>query len=80
MYQGYCLVPYLFIFPMDILDYMLDDYKYKIEELILLDTSRHITSMFMDNTSLFLKDDSKNLNNIIEVLDIYSKASGTKIN
>lgn len=78
--QGCPLAPYLFLFAADALGYMLDDYKHKVEGLISPDTSRHTTSMFADDTSLFLKGDCENLNNTMKVLDINCKASGAKIN
>ena len=52
--QGCPLASYLFIFVVDILGYMLDDQKYGVEGLKLLDNSFLTSIMFADDTSLYL--------------------------
>lgn len=65
---------------MNALGYMLDDKNNRIEGLTFLDQSCHFNSMFVDNTSLFLKENLKNLNKIINALEDYYQVSRTKIN
>ena len=52
--QGCPLAPYLFLFVADIFVYMLDDQKYGVEGLKLLDQSFLTSLMFVDDTILYL--------------------------
>lgn len=78
--QGFFLAPYLFFFQVDAVGYILDDSKYMVEGLTLSKSTHHTTSIFVDDTLLFLKSDYKNLQNIMKVLDLYYMTFGAKIN
>jgi hypothetical protein len=78
--QGCPLAPYLFLFAVDVLGYMLDDNKWGVEGFSLLDTSKLTNLMFADDTSLFLRDIPENLERAMQILARYGEASGTKIN
>ena len=51
--QGCPLAPYFFLFVADILEYILNDEKYGIEELKLLDNLSLISTMFANDTFLY---------------------------
>ena len=78
--QGCPLAPYLFLFVADILGYMLDDQKYGVVGLKLLDNFILTSIMFVDDTSLYLSGFPENLDKAFKILELYCLASGSKLN
>ncbi len=78
--QGCPPAPYLFILAMDILGHMLDDPKHKIEGLHLPKGGCVWDQTFTDNTTLYLKGSTSNLNKAWAVLKLFYIASGAKVN
>ncbi len=78
--QGCPLAPYLFILAMDVLGHMLDDPKHEIEGMYLPKGGCVRDQTFADDTTLYLKGSSSNLNKARAVLELFCLASGAKIN
>lgn len=78
--QGCPLVTYLFFFAADVLGYMLDDSKCRVEGLTLPDTSKLTNLIFADDTSVFLRGNSTNLQQTMQILAQYNKASRARLN
>lgn len=78
--QGCPLAPYLFILATDVLGHMLDDPKYGIEGLTLPRGGLVRDQTFADDTALYPKGHPANLDRAKEVLRIFCRASGAKIN
>lgn len=78
--QGCPLAPYLFIIATDVLGHMLEDPKHGIEGLTLPKGGSIRDQTFVDDTALYLKGDQSNMDKAQNVLKIFCKASGAKIN
>ena len=64
----------------DVLGYMLEDTKYVVEGLKLLDNSLLTSIMFANDTSLYLLGYLENLDRAFKFLNLYCTASGSKLN
>jgi hypothetical protein len=78
--QGCPLAPYLFIIATDVLGHMLEDPRHGIEGLTLPKGGSIKDQTFADDTALYLKGDQSNMDKVQNVLKIFCKASGAKIN
>jgi len=78
--QGCPLSPYLFIMATDVLGHMLDDPRFGVEGLTLLGGRKIRDQTFADDTALYLQGTHENMERTQRVLDIFCKASGTKVN
>jgi hypothetical protein len=78
--QGCPLAPYLFILATDVLGYMLADPKNEVEDLSLSKGGLIRDQTFADDTALYLKGTSSNLDKAQKVLMTFSVASGAKVN
>jgi hypothetical protein len=74
------LAPYLFIIATDVLGHMLEDPKHGIEGLTLPKGGNIKDQTFVDDTALYLKGNQSNTDKAHNVLKIFYKALGTKIN
>ncbi len=55
------ITPYLYLFVVDVLGYMISNPRNGIKRLILSDGTQIRDQMFMDDTMMFLKGNPKNL-------------------
>jgi hypothetical protein len=78
--QGCPLAPYLFILATDVLGYMLADPKNKVEGLSLPRGGLIRDQTFADDTALYLKGTSLNLDKAQKVFMTFNAASGAKVN
>jgi mannosylglycoprotein endo-beta-mannosidase len=78
--QGCLLAPYLFILATDVLGYMLADPSYKVEGLTLPRGHLVRDQTFVDDTSMYLQGSPPNLDRAQNILNIFCRASGAKIN
>ncbi len=78
--QGCLLAPYLFILATGVLGYMLADPSYKVEGLTLPRGGLVRDQTFVDDTALYLQGSPPNLDRAQNVLNIFCRASGAKIN
>jgi hypothetical protein len=78
--QGWPMAPYLFILATDVLGYMLADPKHGVEGLSLPRGGLIRDQTFADNTALYLKGSTANMDRAQEMLRIFCQASGAKIN
>jgi hypothetical protein len=78
--QGCPLVPYLFILATDVLGYMLADPKNKVEGLSLPRGGLISDQTFANDTTLYLKGTSSNLDRAQKVFTTFNAASGVKVN
>ncbi len=74
------MAPYLFILATDVLGYMLADPSYKVEGLTLPRGGLVRDQTFADDTALYLQGSPPNLDRAENVLNIFCRASGAKIN
>jgi hypothetical protein len=70
----------LFILATDVLGYMLADPKNEVEDLSLSKGGLIRDQTFADDTTLYLKGTSSNLDKAQKVLMTFSVASGAKVN
>jgi hypothetical protein len=77
---GCPLAPYLFILATDVLGYMLVDPKNEVEGLSLPRGGLIRDQTFVDDTTLYLKGTSANLDKAQKVLTTFSAASSVKVN
>ncbi len=59
--QGCPITPYLYLFVVDVLGYMISNPRYGIEGLTLPDGTQIQNQMFTDDTMMFLKGNPNNL-------------------
>ncbi len=78
--QGCPLAPYLFILATDVLGYLLADPKYGVEGLSFPKGGLIRDQTFADDTALYLKGTPPNLDKARRVLEMFSAASGARIN
>jgi len=78
--HGCLLAPYLFILATGVLGYMLADPSYKVEGLTLPRGGLVRDQTFVDDTALYLQGSPPNLDRAQNVLNIFCRASGAKIN
>jgi len=78
--QGCPLSPYLFIMATDVLGHMLDDPRFGVEGLTLPGGRKIRDQTFADDTAVYLQGTRENMERTQRVLDIFCKASGTKVN
>jgi mannosylglycoprotein endo-beta-mannosidase len=78
--QGCPLAPYLFILATDILGHMLEDQRFGVKGLSLPRGGHILEQTFVDDTALFLQSSRANMEKSQEVLNIFCKTSGTKVN
>jgi len=78
--QGCPFSPYLFILATDVLGHMLDDRRFGVEGLTLLGGGKITDQTFADDTTLYLQGTHGNMERAQKVMDIFCKASGTKVN
>jgi mannosylglycoprotein endo-beta-mannosidase len=78
--QGCPLAPYLFILATNVLGYMLADPKNEVEGLSLPRGGLIRDQTFANDTVLYLKGTSSNLDKAQKVLTTFSAASGAKVN
>jgi hypothetical protein len=78
--QGCPLAPYLFILATDVLGYMLDDPRYGVEGLSLPRGGCIRDQTFVNDIALYLKGVQPNMDKAQNVLKLFCKASGAKIN
>jgi hypothetical protein len=78
--QGCPLAPYLFILATDVLGYMLADPNHGVEGLSLPRGGLIRDQTFADDTTLYLKGTSINMDRTQEVLKTFCRASGAKVN
>jgi len=78
--QGCPLAPYLFILATDVLGYLMADPKYEVEGLSLPKGGFIRDQTFADETTLYLRGTTNNMDKVQRVLKIFCRASGAKIN
>jgi len=78
--HGCPLSPYLFILATDVLGHMLDDPRFGVEGLTLPGGRKIRDQTFADDTALYLQGTRENMERAQRVLDIFCKASRTKVN
>lgn len=78
--QGCPLAPYLFILASDVLGYMLENPKYKIQGFRTPKGNIITSQMSADDTAIYLQVSKDNLNNMMIAMESFCKASGAKIN
>ncbi len=78
--QGCPLAPYLFILATDVLGYMLANPKHGVEGLTLPRGGLIRDQTFADDTPLYLQGSLANLDRAQEVLRIFCRALGAKVN
>ncbi len=78
--QGCPLLPYLFILVTDVLGHMLDDLRFRVEGLTLPGGRKIRDQTFVGDTALYLQGTCENMERTHNVLDIFRKASGAKVN
>ncbi len=74
------MAPYLFIIAIDVLGDILEDPRHGIEGLILPKGGSIRDQTFANDTALYFKGDQSNMDKAQNVLKIFRKASGAKIN
>jgi len=78
--QGCPLAPYLFILATDVLGHMLYNPKYGIEGLALPRGGLVRNQTFANDIALYLRGHPANLDRAKEILRIFCRTSGAKIN
>ncbi len=74
------IIPYLYLFVVYLLGYMISNPRYKIEKLTLLDGTQIQNQVFADDTMMFLKGNPNNLQKTFQVLQTFCEASRGKVN
>jgi hypothetical protein len=80
MRHGCPLSPYLFILATDVLGHMFNDHRFGVNGLALPGGGKITNQTFVDDTTLYLQGTRDNMERTQNVLDIFCKASGAKIN
>lgn len=78
--EGCPLAPFLFILIMDFLGYLLQSEAYRVQGLRLLNGDSLRDAAFADDTVLYIQASEENLQRMQEALQLFCKASGSKIN
>jgi hypothetical protein len=78
--EGCPLAPYLFILATDVLGYLMADPKYKVEGLSLPKGGLIRDQTFANDTALYLRGTTNNMDKARRILKISCRASGAKIN
>jgi hypothetical protein len=78
--QGCPLAPFLYLFVADCLEYLLEKNEAVKGLNLPSDGGEVIDQEYADDTNLYLEGSAINLNNTKQVLEVFSSASGTKIN
>jgi hypothetical protein len=78
--QGCPLAPYLFILATDVLGYLMADPRYEVEGFSLPKGGLIRDQTLADDTALYLKGTSGNMDKAQRVLALFCQASGAKVN
>jgi hypothetical protein len=78
--QGYPLAPYLYLFILDVLSYMINDPVYGVNGLTLPDGTTIRIQCFADDIALYLQGTHDNMERTFQVIETFYNASGAKLN